>query len=302
MPGKGWLWSIYIFIWWPCHSSLNLQGCQRKCLSDWEGVICWVTCVTYDSVELGSRGVWGRAEGWRESHVEHSVTLDLTVPRVVSDNEVIITAVVVIIMTFFWKFDLTLSLLSHLGARHFRWRDDGERGRHSTCSGGPSGAAQIHGLKSRLLHLFGSMKRSLLVFLLVKFPLWFSTVTNMSSAPIGALYVREGIHEKAFTFGHYHHRYFFCHKSLFWRPKKRTKLHKLGLIWAMPESKWLCSWIPSLIMHHYISTPNQATSVNFHSAQRHSVITVAKTHKTIIILRSVPTSEEVLVITYSYYF
>ena len=49
--------------------------------------------------------------------MEHSVTLDLTVPGVVSDNEVIITAVVV---TFFWKFDLTLSLLSHLGARHFR--------------------------------------------------------------------------------------------------------------------------------------------------------------------------------------
>ena len=52
--------------------------------------------------------------------MEHSVTLDLTVPRVVSDNEVIIIAVVVIIMTFFCKLDLTLSLLSHLGARHFR--------------------------------------------------------------------------------------------------------------------------------------------------------------------------------------
>ena len=43
--------------------------------------------VTYDSVELGSRRVWWRAVGWRKSHVEHSVTLDLTVPRVVSDNE-----------------------------------------------------------------------------------------------------------------------------------------------------------------------------------------------------------------------
>ena len=43
--------------------------------------------VTDDSVELGSRGVGGRVECWGESHVEHSVTLDLTVPRVVSVKE-----------------------------------------------------------------------------------------------------------------------------------------------------------------------------------------------------------------------
>ena len=43
--------------------------------------------VTDDSVELGSRGVGGRVEGWGESHVEHSVTLDLPVPRVVSVKE-----------------------------------------------------------------------------------------------------------------------------------------------------------------------------------------------------------------------
>ena len=43
--------------------------------------------VTDDSVELGSRGVGGRVEGWGESHVEHSVTLDLTIPRVVSVKE-----------------------------------------------------------------------------------------------------------------------------------------------------------------------------------------------------------------------
>ena len=78
--GGGALLNSAIF-WWPC---LWLYwGCYRK-----KSIrMRWCHMLTYDSIELGSRGVWRRAVGWRKSHVEHSVTLDLTVPRVVSDNE-----------------------------------------------------------------------------------------------------------------------------------------------------------------------------------------------------------------------
>ena len=38
---------------------------------------------------------------------------------------------------------MILMILLYLGARHLRWTEDWERERHSTCSGGPSGAVDI---------------------------------------------------------------------------------------------------------------------------------------------------------------
>ena len=69
---------------------------------------------------------------------------------------------------FYISFTLPRTILEiHLGARHLRCREDEERGRHSTCSGGPSGAAEIHWIPIQIDPVFVLVLAQLCVQVLV---------------------------------------------------------------------------------------------------------------------------------------